>query len=174
MENISSTVKFTLRPFRESDAESIAKYANNPKIAANLTDAFPSPYGFDDAKQFLSMAIKNVPHTIFAIEVNGEACGAIGLHLQADIHRKSAECGYWLAETYWGKGIITEAIKQIVEYGFRTFDINRIFARPFSFNKASQRVLEKAGFTLEATLKKACIKNGAFCDEHIYTIFKPQ
>jgi len=168
----SITPKFTLRPFRESDAESIAKYANNPKIAANLTDGFPNPYGLDDAKKFLSMAIQNEPYTIFAIEINGEACGSIGIFVQSDIHRKSAECGYWLAEPYWGKGIIPEAIKQIVDYGFRTFDIVRIYARPFSFNKASQRVLEKAGFTLEATLKKACFKNGKFCDEMIYSIVR--
>lgn len=170
--NRANSIKFALRPFRESDAESIAKYANNPKIAANLTDAFPNPYGLDDAKKFLTMAIQNEPYTIFAIEINGEACGSIGIFVQSDIHRKSAECGYWLAEPYWGKGIIPEAIKQIVDYGFRTFDIVRIYARPFSFNKESQRVLEKAGFTLEATLKKACIKNGKFCDEMIYSILR--
>lgn len=168
----SITPKFTLRPFRESDAESIVKYANNPKIAANLTDGFPNPYGLDDAKKFLTMAIQNEPYTIFAIEINGEACGSIGIFVQSDIHRKSAECGYWLAEPYWGKGIIPEAIKQIVDYGFRTFDIVRIYARPFSFNKESQRVLEKAGFTLEATLKKACFKNSEFCDELIYAILR--
>lgn len=168
----NTTPKFTLRPFRESDAESIVKYANNPKIAANLTDGFPNPYGLDDAKKFLTMAIQNEPYTIFAIEINGEACGSIGIFVQSDIHHKSAECGYWLAEPYWGKGIIPEAIKQIVDYGFRTFDIVRIYARPFSFNNASQRVLEKAGFTLEATLKKACFKNGQFCDEMIYSIVR--
>ena len=168
----NTTPKFTLRPFRESDAESIVKYANNPKIAANLTDGFPNPYGLDDAKKFLTIAIQNEPYTIFAIDINGEACGSIGIFVQSDIHRKSAECGYWLAEPYWGKGIIPEAIKQIVDYGFRTFDIVRIHARPFSFNKESQRVLEKAGFTLEATLKKACFKNGKFCDELIYSIVR--
>ena len=170
--NRTATPKFTLRPFKESDAESIVKYANNPKIAANLTDGFPNPYGLDDAKKFLSIAIQNEPYTIFAIEINGEACGSIGIFVQSDIHRKSAECGYWLAEPYWGKGIIPEAIKQIVDYGFRTFDIVRIYARPFSFNKESQRVLEKAGFTLEAKLKKACFKNGEFCDELIYSIVR--
>lgn len=170
--NRTTTPTFTLRPFRESDAQSIVKYANNPKIAANLTDGFPNPYGLNDAKKFLTMAIQTESYTIFAIDINGEACGSIGIFVQSDIHRKSAECGYWLAEPYWGKGIIPEAIKQIVDYGFRTFDIVRIYARPFSFNKESQRVLEKAGFTLEATLKKACFKNGEFCDELIYSIVR--
>ncbi|MGE0079078.1 MAG: GNAT family N-acetyltransferase [Bacteroidales bacterium] len=169
----TDNTKFTLRPFRESDAESIAKYANNPNIAKNLTDAFPNPYGLEDAIRFLSMAIQNEePYTLFAIEINGEACGSIGIFIQSDIHRKSAECGYWLAEPYWGQGIIPEAIKQIVDYSFHTFDIVRIYARPFSFNKKSQRVLEKAVFSHEATLKKACFKNGEFCDEMIYSIIK--
>lgn len=170
--NAKPLVEFNLRPWRESDIDSIVKYANNPKIAANLTDAFPYPYTQDDGKKFLSMVIPNDPVTVFAIEVDGEACGAIGLFPQTDIHRKSAECGYWLAENHWGRGIISEAIKQMVDYGFKTFDIVRIYARPFSFNSASQRVLEKAGFTLEARLKKACFKNGKLCDELIYSIVK--
>jgi len=165
-------MNFKLRPFVESDADSIAKYANNPKIGSNLTDAFPYPYSVDDFKKFFDMVKEKNPLGIFAIEIDGEACGAIGIHPQTDIHRKSMECGYWLAEKYWGKGIITEAIKQIVEYGFNTFDIVRIYARPFSFNIPSQKVLEKAGFKHEATLKKACFKNGQFCDEMIYSIVK--
>lgn len=169
----TNIVPFRLRPFEDSDLENLVKHANNPKIAANLTDAFPNPYSHEDGKNFLAMAKGNTSGTIFAIEVDGEACGAIGLHQQTDIHRKSAECGYWLAEKYWGKGIIPEAIRQVVELGFKTLEINRIFARPFSFNKASQRVLEKAGFKQEATLRNACFKNGKFCDELYYTIFKP-
>lgn len=170
--NASNKVTFKLRPFQESDVESLVKYANNPKIAANLTDAFPNPYGSEDAQRFIKLTKERNQNGIFAIEIDGEACGAIGIHAQTDIHRKSMECGYWLAEKYWGKGIITEAIKQIVEYGFNTFDIVRIYARPFSYNIPSQRALEKAGFKHEATLKKACFKNGQFCDEMIYSIVR--
>ncbi len=169
---LSGKIEFKLRRFEAQDADSIAKYANNPKIAANLTDAFPNPYSVEDAQRFIAMVKEKNPMGVFAIVIDGEACGAIGIHPQTDIHRKSMECGYWLAEKYWGKGIITEAIKQIVDYGFKTFDIARIYARPFSFNIPSQRVLEKAGFKHEATLKKACFKNGQFCDEMIYSIVK--
>ncbi|MDB5263882.1 MAG: family N-acetyltransferase, partial [Adhaeribacter sp.] len=108
------------------------------------------------------------PSKIFAIEVNGEAAGGIGVHPQTDIQRKNAELGYWLAEPYWGKGIITKAIRQMVDFAFQHPDIERIFARPFGTNLASQRVLEKAGFILEARLHKTFFKNGIYEDELIY------
>jgi len=104
--------------------------------------------------------------------VNGEAAGAIGIFPQSDIHQKNAEMGYWLAEPFWGNGIMTRAIGQIVEYGFKTFDVIQVFARPFSNNSASQRVLEKAGFTCEARLKNAVYKNGCYFDELIYVMTK--
>jgi ribosomal-protein-alanine N-acetyltransferase len=110
---------------------------------------------------------------VFAIEVDGIACGSIGIFPQTDVHRKNAEMGYWLAEDYWGRGIITEAIERTIEYGFRTFDINRIFARPYATNRASQRVLEKAGMRLEARFEKSLFKNGEFLDECIYSILSP-
>lgn len=163
-------MNFTLRKFRESDLESLVKYANNYNIAKNLTNAFPHPYTEQDGKNFLSIALTHP--SIFTIDVAGEAVGSIGLFLQTDIHEKSAELGYWLAEPFWGKGIITQAIQEMVEYGFKTFDIVRIYARPFSTNLASQRVLEKAGFTCEARLTKSLYKNGEIIDEIIYAKFK--
>jgi RimJ/RimL family protein N-acetyltransferase len=80
------------------------------------------------------------------------------------------ELGYWVAEPFWGKGIMTKAVLQMVDYGFKTFDITRIFARPFGTNIASQTVLEKAGFILEARLDKTLYKNGEFLDELIYAV----
>jgi RimJ/RimL family protein N-acetyltransferase len=118
------------------------------------------------------MIANDNPTKVFAIDVNGEAVGSIGVFPQTDIHEKNAEMGYWLAEEYWGQGIMTKAIQEIVDYGFRTFDIIRIFARPFSTNLKSQRVLEKVGFTFEARLKSALFKNGEFMDEIIYAKLK--
>lgn len=161
---------FTLRPFTTNDLESLVKYANNPKIAANMTDKFPHPYTKENGKMFIEMATKNIPANILAIDINGEACGGIGIHPQEDVHRKNAELGYWLGEPFWGNGIIPEAIIQMVEYGFMNFDINRIFARPYGTNSASQRVLEKAGFSLEARLEKTLYKNGEYKDELIYAV----
>ena len=144
------------------------KHANNINIAKWLTNGFPYPYTQKDAKDFLSRRTNENPTKVFAIEVNREAVGSIGIFPQSDVHEKNAEMGYWLAEAYWGQGIMVKAIQEIVDYGFRTFDIVRIFARPFSGNLNSQKVLEKAGFELEARLKKAIFKNGELMDELIY------
>ena len=161
---------FKLRPFKPDDIEGLVKYANNPKIAENLTDQFPNPYYREDGESFIQITLKYNPPRIFAIEVNGEAAGAIGLHAQTDIHKMNMELGYWLAEVYWGKGIMTEAIAQMVEYGFKTFQINRIFARPFGTNIGSQKVLEKAGFKLEAEFEKTVFKNGKYLNELFYAV----
>jgi RimJ/RimL family protein N-acetyltransferase len=116
------------------------------------------------------MAMAKDPPSVFAIDVDGEAVGCIGIFPQEDIHRLNAEMGYWLSELYWGRGIMTAAIRRMVDYGFSTFDITRIYARPFGTNLASQRVLEKAGFTCEARFEKVLIKNGELLDEVIYGI----
>lgn len=165
-------MKFKLRPFLESDAESMSRHANNPHIARFMTNGFPHPYTIDHARSFIEFANRDQPVHIFAIEVNGEAAGGIGIHPQSDIHIKSAELGYWLSEDYWGNSIITAAIKEMVDFAFHTFDINRLFARPFGNNSASQLVLEKAGFIKEAVLEKAIFKNGELLDELIYVIRK--
>lgn len=161
---------YRLRPFTLEDLESLVKYANNPKIAGNLTNQFPYPYTKEHGKRFIEMAMSHQPTRIFTIEIHGEAAGGIGIHPQSDVYCKNAELGYWLAEPYWGNGIITSAIKQMIEYGFSNFDIIRIYARPFSTNMASQKVLEKAGMKKEAVLKNAFYKNGEFLDEIIYSI----
>lgn len=159
---------FLLRPWQPDDLENLVINANNPHIAKYMTDAFPHPYTREAGMSFLTFATQGNPTHIFAIEVEGKAAGGIGIHPQSDIMRKNAELGYWLGETYWGKGIITAAIPQMVDFAFSTYDITRVFARPFGNNPASARVLEKCGFTLEATIHQNIYKNGEFLDELIY------
>ena len=161
---------FELRPFNEHDLSSLVKAANNPKIARNLTNKFPYPYTEVNGRDFLSFAMLHHPVRIFAIDIGGEVAGGIGLHPQDDVQCKNAELGYWLAEPYWGNGIISEAIPRIISYGFSNFDITRIYARPFGSNKVSQHVLEKTGFILEAKIEKGLFKNGEFEDELIYAV----
>ena len=163
---------FTLRPYHISDLDSLVQYGNNPKIAANMTDRFPNPYTEEEGKKFIAFATQHSPIRLFAISIDGKAAGGIGLHAQEDIHSRNMELGYWLAEPFWGKGIVSSAISQMVEYGFKTFDITRIFARPFGTNIGSQRVLEKAGFKLEARFEKTLFKNEKFLDELVYAIRK--
>lgn len=159
-----------LRPWTMSDLDSLVLYANNPNIAKFLTNGFPHPYTVDSGKSFLEMATKNSPVNIMAIDVDGTAIGSIGIFVQTDIMCKNAELGYWLAEPYWGKGIITKAIIEMTDYAFNNFAITRIYARPFGHNVASQKVLEKAGFKLEARFEKTIYKNNEFVDELVYAI----
>lgn len=162
----------TIRKFRRNDKFRMAVMANNEKIAANLRDAFPSPYAPEDAQRFISVCLRQHPYELFAIEFEGEYVGNIGLHRQNDVYRKTAELGYFIGEPYWNRGITTRAVNLICEYGFRELDVIKIFSGVFSFNTASQRVLEKCGFTLEAVLKSAVIKNGEICDEYRYAKFR--
>jgi [ribosomal protein S5]-alanine N-acetyltransferase len=161
-------MEFKLRPWKNDDRYSLVNYANNYNIARFMTDKFPYPYTMDDAVNFIEMASISVPSNILAIEVDGKAVGGIGIHIQPDIYQKNAEMGYWLGEPFWGRGIITNAITQMVDYGFKHWPINRIFARPFGTNLASQRVLGKAGFLLEGKFEKTLYKNGEYLDELIY------
>jgi len=162
-----------LRQWVPDDIDNLVKHANNYNIGRFLTDAFPHPYTFEDGRQFIELVSNDDPVKVFAIDIDGEAVGSIGLFPQSDVHKKNAELGYWLSEEYWGQGIMPKAIKEMVEYGFKTFDITRIFARPFGTNTQSQKVLQKAGFTKEATFKKALIKENKFLDEIYFSIYKP-
>ena len=162
----------TLRPWSVNDLSNLVKYANNFNIAKNLTNQFPHPYSEEAGRKFIIHANSQTPVNILAITIDNEAVGAIGLHPQKDIFIKNAEMGYWLAEPFWGQGIVTNAIGQMVEYGFKNFDINRIFARPFGNNIGSQRALEKAGFVLEGHFENTLFKNGEYFDELVYAIRK--
>lgn len=163
---------FTLRPWTNTptDAASLVKHANNSNIARFMTDGFPHPYTLAAAGAFLGRITQDVPVHILAIDVAGEAVGSIGFFQQADIMRKNAEMGYWLSQQYWGRGIVTEAVKRIIPLAFSTYDIDRLFARPYGNNPASQRVLEKAGFTFETRFEKTIFKNGEYLDELFYAV----
>ncbi len=163
-----------LRKWKSEDIENVAKYANNIKIANNLRNAFPHPYTLEDAERYVSSCIANSEsdQCCRAIVVAGEVVGSIGIFIKDDVYCKSAEIGYWLAEPFWGRGIMTQAIMQLCEYAFDTYDIVRIFAEPFANNSGSRRSLEKAGFTLEGILKNSVYKNGQIVDSCIYAFIK--
>ena len=164
---------FLLREWRMSDKKSLAENANNIKIWNNVRDYFPYPYTEDDAEQFIySVIIKPNPQTDYAIEIDGQAVGGIGVVPQTDVSRITIEIGYWLGERYWNRGIMTNAVKQMVEYTFKNFSVTKIFALIFDYNSASMRVLEKAGFVREAILKKSAIKNNQTIDLYYYGLIK--
>jgi RimJ/RimL family protein N-acetyltransferase len=162
----------TLRPWRTGDEDSVAQHANNRKIWRNVRDHFPYPYTLADAKRWVFHASTVLSDKVFAIEVDGNAVGSIGLVAKEDVYRSSMEIGYWLGEAFWGRGIATEAVGAVTRYGFEHFDIVRIYADIFEWNAASARVLEKNGYLFEARLKKAIIKDGTIGDVLIYSILK--
>jgi len=165
---------YTLRDFNSKDAESIAENADNFNVSKYLRDRFPHPYTLKDALEFIEVFIPASPGRIFAIDVNGEAVGAIGLHLQPDEYRMNAELGYWLGEAYWNNGIITSAIARVTAFGFDNFDINKIYAKVYEINKVSCIVLVKNGYKLEAKLVNHAFKNGKYTDELVYSRFRDQ
>jgi [ribosomal protein S5]-alanine N-acetyltransferase len=165
---------FVLREWRKGDVTSLQKHANNVNINSFLLDRFPNPYTSKAARKWVALMLQQKPHVNFAIDVRGFVVGVIGLDFREDVYRKAPLLGYWISETFWGRGIMTEAVKLIVDYGFKNLDIVRIQAGVLSNNPGSMRVLEKAGFTKEGILKQGIIKNGAILDEHIYGLVKEQ
>ena len=166
-----STIDIALRPLTMEHATLLAQYANNTQIAHRLTDAFPFPYTKEHAFDFIEQTSQHNPRCVHAIVADDAFVGCIGVYPQSDVWRYNAEMGYWLAQPFWGRGIMTMAIRQAVDYGWTAFPaIQRIFARPFGSNHGSARVLEKAGFQLEARLSKTLFKAGVYEDELIYGI----
>jgi ribosomal-protein-alanine N-acetyltransferase len=157
-----------VRSWRTSDVDSLAHHANNRRIWLNLRDAFPHPYTKHDARDFIRAVRQRTPETTFAIGVNDEAVGSIGFVLHPDVERVSAEIGYWLAEPFWGRGITTEALVAVTDHAIQTHELTRIYAVPFASNAASCRVLEKAGYVLEARLRHSAIKDGHITDQMQY------
>ncbi len=163
-----------IRKWKLSDAAALAAVLSNKKVQDNLRDGLPYPYTEQDGEDYISnMLFANEEETFaFAITADNKVIGSIGAFRQENIHRQSAELGYYLSEEYWGKGMMTEAVKQICEYVFKNSDMIRIYAEPFANNIASCRVLEKAGFQCEGRLRSYAVKNGKVMDMKMYSKIK--
>lgn len=159
-----------LRDWRAEDAPALAGYANNRKIWCNLRDRFPHPYSLEDARIFIAGVLAKKPRSVFAIATSEEAIGSIGVMPKEDVHRFTAELGYWLAEPFWGKGIMTRAVQALVDHAFHEMKLQRIYAEPYATNPASARVLEKAGFILEGILHASVFKDGQVLDQDLYAV----
>jgi ribosomal-protein-alanine N-acetyltransferase len=165
-------MRVKLGPLLEEHASQLAKLANNKNIADALMDYFPHPYELKHAYEFVVTTAEKEPRHTFGIFYKKQLVGIIGFNVQSDIYRVSAELGYWVAEEFWRKGIATAAIREMTRYGFKTLDLQRIYARVFEFNSPSMRTLEKNGYCREGILKRAAIKNGLLQDIHLYAITK--
>lgn len=157
-----------LQALTAHDLADLAILANNPDIAKNLRDAFPSPYHLHDAQEFLSLIESGVIKYNWGIFYQQQIAGVISITPQSDIYHHTAEIGYWLGTPFHGKGIMTEAVSLATTYAFGEMNIQRIFAGVFEPNEASKKVLLKNGYYLEAIRKKAVIKNGILYDDHFF------
>ena len=166
-------MRCTLRPWRVGDESSLVQHANNRRVWRNLA-CLPHPYTAADADAWISRAAAQSPPTDFAIAVQDEAVGGIGIEIGRDVFFRSAEIGYWLGEAYWGRGIATEALRAMTEYAFTTFDLCRLQAGVFEWNPASMRVLEKAGYELEARHRKTVSKDGETIDRLVYALVRAE
>ncbi len=162
-----------VRSWEFADAASVPAHANNRRIWLNLRDRFPHPYTTSDSERFIRYVKGSAVETSFAIEVDGEAAGGISVMPNQDIERISAEIGYWLGERHWGRGICTEVVTAVTQHAFAQYQLMRIYALPFAHNLASCRVLEKAGYVLEGTMRRSAIKDGQICDQRLYACVLP-
>lgn len=154
------------------DLRPLVRHADNWNIWIQLRDRFPHPYTEEAGRAFLSHVTTHGPPTVWAIEVEGEAAGGIGIVLMTDVERVSAEIGYWLGEQHWGRGVVTEALRAVTAEVFTRFEVLRLFALPFADNRGSVRVLEKAGYTLEGRLRQSAVKNGIVRDQLLFGAYK--
>jgi [ribosomal protein S5]-alanine N-acetyltransferase len=157
-----------IRSWRPGDEPSLARHADDREIWLNVRDRFPHPYTLADAEAWVRQVRVAEPETQFAIEVRGEAAGGIGLFLQEDVSRYSAEIGYWLGREHWGRGLMTAAVHGFTDYAFANFELCRIYANVFAWNPASCRVLERAGYQLEGRMRCAAVKDGRVVDSLLY------
>ncbi|MFI5182975.1 MAG: GNAT family N-acetyltransferase [Vicinamibacteria bacterium] len=164
-----------VREWRRDDAAALVPQANDERVAANMRDAFPHPYGLEDAERFIALALEKSPPTFLAIEVSGRIAGGIGYTLHTDVERVGAEVGYWLGHEFWGRGIGTAALRALTNHAFRTHqELRRLYAVPFAWNPGSARVLQKVGYRCEGTLRQSAIKNGQVLDQWMYAILREE
>lgn len=157
-----------LRPWRAADRAALVRHADDAELARNLR-LLPHPYDDAAADAWLGYAAADPPpHGVWAIEVAGEAAGCIALERGSDVKAASYEVGYWLGRAYWGRGIVTAALRAVTAAAWAEPDVARVAAHVFAWNRASMRVLEKAGYRREAVLVRAGVKDGVVFDRVVY------
>ncbi len=157
-----------LRPWHHTDIDSLVRHADDRRVARTVRDRFPQPYTRADGEAWLAHATAEGRANNLAIEVGGRAVGGIGMIPGEDVHRLSAEVGYWLGHAYWGRGIMTEAVTAFSAYLLKQREFIRLEAPVFEINPASARVLEKSGYTLESRQRRAAIKEDRIMDILLY------
>lgn len=171
---IMNKCSFRLRSWQMSDVSPLAHYLNNKKIWDNCRDRLPYLYTEKDARTFIDYAINRQESGEYCIEINDEAVGNISFIRGTDVERFNAEVGYWLAEPFWNRNIMSKALHKALQLYLAQTDVIRIFANVYEDNIASMHVLEKTGFRKVSILRKACFKNSRFVNVHYFELLKEE
>ena len=168
-------MKFKLRKFRKGDEESLRANINDITIYRN-TSTVPYPYTKKHADQWVKRNLKlnrqrNPAEINFVIEIEGEVAGSVGL-TKIDRKNRNAELGYWLGKEYRNQGVMTKAVNETLKFGFSKLKLKRIDGYVFSFNKPSQKVMEKVGLKKEGFLRSAIYKDGKYLDLFLFAKIK--
>lgn len=163
------TPRLLLRPFRDADLADLVREADDPRVAAELRDRFPSPYTDEAAREWIAFSSGEAPPlAALAIAKDDRVIGGIGLERFADVARFTAELGYWLGVAHWGRGYAAEAISALVEHAFAATDLERVEAWVFARNARSARVLARCGFREEGVQRRSVFKSGEFLDTRLF------
>ena len=168
------TPRLRLRPYVPGDAPDVQRLAGDPAVA-QTTLLIPHPYPDGAAESWIGTHAAQwtaQESLVLAITLrsSGELLGSIGLVFQA-AHEK-ADLGYWIGVPYWNQGYTTEAVRAVLDYGFRTLGLNRIEAHYMAHNPASGRVMEKAGLRREGLIPQGVKKDGVFRDVIFHGILR--
>ena len=157
-----------LRPWDDGDVDALVRHANDEAVAQYLA-LLPHPYGRVHAEEFLQRRRTAASDdVVLAIEVAGEAAGAVGIEGGKGIHAHVARLGYWLGRCHWGKGIMSEAVRAAVTLAFEGLGYERLESTVYAENRASVRVLQKNGFRHEGTCRQRIRKGGHTYDELLF------
>lgn len=153
-----------------SDAGALAALLQDGRVRRMLRDGLPYPYTEADARAFLAETLASDPEEVFAFAIAQEdiPVGSLGMFRQGNIHRRTAELGYYLGPDHWGQGIGTWAVREAVQWAFAGQICCESLRNPSQRTTPPARVLEKAGFQLEGVLRQNAVKDGRVQDMKMY------
>ncbi len=168
------TERLILRPWRPEDIDDFFEYARDPEVGPNA--GWPPHKDKGMSLNILQSFMEK--QEVWAIEFkhNNKAVGSVGAH--ADEKRRGVNgrmIGYVLARKYWGMGLMTEAVNEMIRYLFEEEKYDIVSCYHYPFNTRSKRVIEKCGFRYEGTLRQASrILDGKIYDDVCYSIIRDE
>lgn len=145
---IIETERTILRPWKESDAESLYRYAKNPAVGPIA--GWPIHTSIENSRQIIKNVLSAEYTYAITLKNKDEAIGCVGLMIGTAsnfiIGAEEAEIGYWIGEEFWGNGYVPEAVKELMKYAFEELKMKKLWCGYFDGNEKSKRVQEKCGF----------------------------